>query len=44
MLQELHAEGKTIVLVTHDPGVAATAERTIEVRDGLIVQPQEVVR
>jgi putative ABC transport system ATP-binding protein len=44
LIQDLHRAGSTIVLVTHDPGVAATAERTIEVRDGLIVQPQEVVR
>ncbi|MDF2631375.1 MAG: macB 9 [Symbiobacteriaceae bacterium] len=41
LLQELHKAGSTIVLVTHDPAIAATAERTIEVRDGLIVR-QEV--
>ncbi|HWV56068.1 MAG TPA: ABC transporter ATP-binding protein [Longimicrobiales bacterium] len=32
----LHAEGRTVILVTHDPNVAATAARTIEVVDGLI--------
>ena len=34
---ELHATGHTIVLVTHDPGVAARAERMIQMSDGLIV-------
>ena len=33
---ELHAEGATIALVTHDPEVAAAAERVIHVRDGEI--------
>ncbi|MDH2326800.1 MacB family efflux pump subunit [Cereibacter sp. SYSU M97828] len=37
LLQELHAEGHTIVIVTHDPGVAAMAERIVEMRDGEIV-------
>jgi putative ABC transport system ATP-binding protein len=31
-------QGMTVVLVTHDPGVAAQAERIIRVRDGLIVE------
>ncbi|TPE48561.1 MacB family efflux pump subunit [Amaricoccus solimangrovi] len=37
ILEELHAGGRTIVLVTHDPKVAARAERVIEVSDGEIV-------
>jgi len=32
----LHAEGKTVVLVTHDRDVAANAKRVIEIRDGVI--------
>ena len=35
--RQLHAAGQTIVLVTHDPTVAETAERVVTLRDGLIV-------
>jgi putative ABC transport system ATP-binding protein len=34
---ELHAAGHTIVLVTHDPDVAARAQRTIHIADGRVV-------
>jgi putative ABC transport system ATP-binding protein len=37
LLGELHAEGLTLVLITHDPNVAARADRLITVRDGRIV-------
>lgn len=37
ILKELHADGHTIILVTHDADVAANAERIIEIRDGRIV-------
>jgi len=33
----LHASGNTIVLVTHESGIARRTERTIHLRDGLIV-------
>jgi len=36
VLHELHASGRTIVLITHDADVAATANRQIRVRDGRI--------
>ena len=36
MFQQLNAEGITIVLVTHDPGVAQHAGRIIHIKDGLI--------
>ena len=34
---ELHGAGHTIVLVTHDPGVAARAQRVIQMSDGQVV-------
>jgi putative ABC transport system ATP-binding protein len=37
LLSRLHGGGQTIVLVTHDPGVAAAAERVVRMRDGRIV-------
>ncbi len=42
LLGELHAEGLTIVLVTHDPAVAAHADRLITVRDGRMVADRDV--
>jgi macrolide transport system ATP-binding/permease protein len=38
ILQELHAEGLTVVLVTHEPSIAANADRTIRMQDGLVVE------
>jgi putative ABC transport system ATP-binding protein len=35
----LHAGGCTIVMVTHDPEVAARCQRTITLRDGRVVAP-----
>lgn len=37
LLRELHADGHTIIIVTHDPQIAAQAERVIEIADGEIV-------
>jgi len=37
ILEELHEDGHTIILVTHDPQVAAHAQRVIEISDGVIV-------
>jgi putative ABC transport system ATP-binding protein len=36
LLQQLGEEGMTIILVTHEPDIAAHARRVIVVRDGLI--------
>ena len=38
VFHDLHAAGRTIVLITHDPDIAAQAQRQIHVRDGLIEQ------
>ena len=37
MFDELHNEGQTILLITHDQGVAQAAERRITLRDGQVV-------
>lgn len=36
LLDELHAEGRTIVMVTHDEETAARSQRIIRLRDGLV--------
>jgi putative ABC transport system ATP-binding protein len=38
LFDELRAAGRTIVLITHEAEVAAHAQRTIRVRDGLVVE------
>jgi putative ABC transport system ATP-binding protein len=41
LFRELHAQGNTVLLVTHDPGIAAQAGRRVELRDGLLLQDYE---
>ena len=36
LLDEVHAEGQTVVMVTHDADVAARAQRQVGIRDGRI--------
>ena len=40
-LQQLNKEGSTVILITHDNGIAATARRCVRLQDGKIVQDQE---
>jgi putative ABC transport system ATP-binding protein len=44
LMDDLHAAGRTLVLITHDSDVAAVAERTIRIRDGQIASDLELVR
>ncbi len=41
LFRELHEQGNTVVLVTHDPGIAARAERRVVLCDGLIQEEQK---
>lgn len=38
LLDGLHADGQTVVIITHDPGVAAHAQRRLEIRDGVVTE------
>ncbi len=37
VFKKLNSEGKTVIIVTHDPGVAKKCDRVIEISDGKIV-------
>lgn len=42
ILYDLHAQGKTVIIITHDDKVAAQAARTIRIQDGALVS--DIVR
>ena len=42
LLQELHQNGATICMVTHDPRYAAYADRSVELLDGRVLREQEL--
>jgi putative ABC transport system ATP-binding protein len=44
LLAELHREGATICMVTHDPRYARNAQRTVHLFDGRIVEEEEAAR
>jgi len=41
IIRKLHAEGRTIILITHDPGIAAQAKRIVTISDGKIIKDEE---
>ena len=43
LFSELHAQGHTVLLVTHDASIAARAERRVELHDGRIVGSEKAV-
>ena len=40
-LQQLNKEGSTVILITHDNGIAATARRCVRLADGKIVDDRK---
>jgi putative ABC transport system ATP-binding protein len=42
LLEDLHNEGRTIVLVTHDDAIAASASREIQLRDGKLISDRQM--
>ena len=42
LFERLHAEGNTIIVVTHEPDIAARAHRVISIRDGQIEKDERV--
>ena len=41
LFHELHRQGRTIVLVTHEPDIARHADRTIHLKDGQVVRESQ---
>jgi putative ABC transport system ATP-binding protein len=42
LFKQLHAEGQTVVIVTHDPGIAASCHRIVRLHDGRIAEDRSV--
>ncbi|MCP3916282.1 MAG: ABC transporter ATP-binding protein [bacterium] len=42
LLLELHSEGRTVVVITHDEGLAARTERTVRLLDGRVFADERV--
>jgi len=40
LFDQLHSEGQTIIMVTHEPDIAAHCQRTITMKDGKIIKDQ----
>jgi putative ABC transport system ATP-binding protein len=43
LLNDLHASGRTMVLITHERDIAAAAERTVSIKDGFLREGLEPV-
>src|SRR5437868_2645513 len=42
LFRELYTQGNTVILVTHDPAIAALANRRVELHDGRVVVSEEL--
>ncbi|HKC64150.1 MAG TPA: ABC transporter ATP-binding protein [Pyrinomonadaceae bacterium] len=42
LFEKLHSEGNTIIVVTHEPDIAARAYRVISIRDGMIEKDERL--
>ena len=42
ILNQLHRDGRTIVLITHDPDIAAVAARVVRISDGVLTEGEKM--
>lgn len=42
LFTQLHTEGQTVIIVTHDPGIAACCKRLVRLHDGRIAEDRDV--
>jgi putative ABC transport system ATP-binding protein len=40
IFKDLNAQGRTVVLITHEPDIAVNAKRVVHVRDGKIIRDE----
>ena len=44
LFRSLHEEGRTVVLVTHEPEIARITKREVVLRDGIIAEDRHAIR
>ena len=44
LIQQINDEGKTILIVTHEPDIAAMCKRNVVLKDGVIIDDKEIVQ
>ena len=44
LIQEINDQGKTVLIVTHEPDIAAMCKRNVILKDGLIIDDKEIVQ
>ncbi len=38
LIVRMHGSGKTVIVITHDPHIASYAQRTVKIKDGIIIE------
>jgi putative ABC transport system ATP-binding protein len=38
LLREMNTQGKTVLVITHDQNIAAYAQRTVQIKDGILIE------
>jgi len=44
LIQQINDEGKTVLIVTHEPDIAAMCKRNVVLKDGLIIDDKEIIQ
>ena len=42
LIQKINQEGKTILVVTHEPDIAQMCKRIVQLKDGVIIEDKKV--
>jgi putative ABC transport system ATP-binding protein len=44
LIQGINDEGKTILIVTHEPDIAAMCKRNVILKDGIIIEDKKIIQ